>query len=68
MFAKPPHLHNKVSGNKMSHRADWFSRWFLEVDVMKGVTMFILLNRILFAFSFFSHSDSFVDICNDFIA
>ena len=45
-----------------------FSHWFLEVDVTNGVSMFILLNRIYFDFSLFSHSDSFVNICNHCIA
>ena len=39
--------------------------------VMNGVSMFILLmflSGIFFDFSLLSHSDSYVDICNDFIA
>ena len=43
-------------------RADWLSRWFLEIDVTNGVSMFILLNRIFFDFSLISHSDGYVHI------
>ena len=45
---------------------------FCEIcDVTNGVSVFILqmfLSGIFFDFSLFSHSDSYVDICNDFIA
>ena len=50
------------------YRADWLSRWFLEVEVTNGVSMFILLNIIFFDFSLFSDSDRYVGICHHCIA
>ena len=63
-------MDNKKTGQETNdhvgcfQRADWLNCWFLEIDVTNGVSMFILLNRIFFDFSIFSHSDSYVDICN----